>query len=105
MTKYYYINDKNIILCKDGSNYELGHRYIKKIILSTLFTTLSVLILKSKKFYMPRAGIEPALSGPQPDVLPLYYRGENRINKILICSSFTIEIKTRETVVVSTILC
>ncbi|CAF4253832.1 unnamed protein product, partial [Rotaria sp. Silwood2] len=25
---------------------------------------------------MPRAGIEPALSGPQPDVLPLYYRGE-----------------------------
>ena len=25
---------------------------------------------------MPRAGIEPALSGPQPDVLPLYYRGD-----------------------------
>ena len=24
---------------------------------------------------MPRAGIELALSGPQPDVLPLYYRG------------------------------
>ncbi len=30
----------------------------------------------SKKIHMPRAGIEPASSGPQPDVLPLYYRGE-----------------------------
>ncbi|UJR21303.1 hypothetical protein I4U23_024393 [Adineta vaga] len=29
-----------------------------------------------QKIHMPRAGIEPALSGPQPDVLPLYYRGD-----------------------------
>ena len=28
---------------------------------------------------MPRAGIEPALSGPQPDVLPLYYRGDTTL--------------------------
>ena len=32
-----------------------------------------------KKIHMPRAGIEPASSGPQPDVLPLYYRGEYSI--------------------------
>ncbi len=30
---------------------------------------------------MPRAGIEPALSGPQPDVLPLYYRGHETFSK------------------------
>ena len=34
---------------------------------------------KKKKFDMPRAGIEPALSGPQPDVLPLYYRGDTTL--------------------------
>ena len=32
---------------------------------------------RGKKNIMPRAGIELALSGPQPDVLPLYYRGES----------------------------
>ena len=35
---------------------------------------------------MPRAGIEPALSGPQPDVLPLYYRGDIESAKDLIYS-------------------
>ncbi len=44
----------------------------------------SVPFRKKKKFYMPRAGIEPALSGPQPDVLPLYYRGESKIIQIEI---------------------
>ena len=45
---------------------------------------------KKKKFLVPRAGIEPALSGPQPDVLPLYYHGgyelaefDSRLFKIL----------------------
>ncbi len=37
---------------------------------------------EQKNIHMPRAGIEPALSGPQPDVLPLYYRGESRIRQI-----------------------
>ncbi len=45
---------------------------------------------------MPRAGIEPALSGPQPDVLPLYYRGENKINNILNCSLFPISKNKQE---------
>ncbi len=35
---------------------------------------------------MPRAGIEPALSGPQPDVLPLYYRGKIQSQKYFIYS-------------------
>ncbi|CAF1595074.1 unnamed protein product [Rotaria magnacalcarata] len=37
---------------------------------------------------MPRAGIEPASSGPQPDVLPLYYRGEDSAVEIPSYCSF-----------------
>ena len=40
-------------------------------------------MLEKKKKRLPRAGIEPALSGPQPDVLPLYYRGGSSSVKIL----------------------
>ena len=44
--------------------------------------TLEINEIEEEKKRLPRAGIEPALSGPQPDVLPLYYRGENSLRKL-----------------------
>ena len=42
---------------------------------------------------MPRAGIEPALSGPQPDVLPLYYRGDIYFNLFILHSTDLLSIE------------
>ncbi|CAF3782021.1 unnamed protein product [Adineta steineri] len=53
--------------------------YWKRISCNSKTILLMISILNEKKIRMPRAGIGPAYSGPQPDVIPLYYRGERTL--------------------------